>query len=322
MVQKPRFQYQQRTKEDIKERANNRGGNFDSIFKSQYKIYKVREGKNVVRILPPTWVKPKHYGLDIWVNYGIGADNQSYLSLAKMKNQKDPIAEARIVANREGDEKLARALQPTQRILMWVIDRNAEDEGPQLWPAAFTVDRDAALLSFDEDTKEVSFIDDPENGRDFRFHTEGTGMQRKYPAAKMKLLTEGPLSQDAALQDEWLEFAAANPLPDVLQFYDYAYIAGVFDGQARVAPDEDEAPKAAPRKPSPKINNPEIEDDHPGPPPLRPVRQPVRPPPDLEPEPDEDGVIEDVKPAGQSIRDRLKARHSVAAKSPTPDDDD
>src|SRR5882672_7315340 len=137
MVNNRRFTYTQRTKEDIKERANSRGGSFDSFIKPQYKMYKVREGKNVVRILPPTWEKPKHYGFDIWVNYGIGADNQSYLSLSKMKNQKDPIAEARTVASREGDDNLARALQARQRILMWVIDRQAEDEGPQLWAAAF-----------------------------------------------------------------------------------------------------------------------------------------------------------------------------------------
>ncbi len=98
MATKPRFQYARRTVDDVKERANKRGGNFDSIYKSSFKVYKVREGKNMLRILPPTWEKPKHYGFDIWVNYGIGADNQSYLSLSKMKNQKDPIAEARLVA--------------------------------------------------------------------------------------------------------------------------------------------------------------------------------------------------------------------------------
>lgn len=317
MATKPRFTYQQRTREDIKERANNRGGNFDSIFKPQFKVYKVREGKNVLRILPPTWEKPKHYGLDIWVNYGIGADNQSYLSLSKMKNQKDPIAEARVVANREGDEKLARALQPTQRILMWIIDRNAEDDGPQLWPAAFTVDKDLALLSLDEDTKEVTYIDDPDTGCDFRFHAEGTGMMRKYPAAKMKLLVESPLSQDPDLAAEWLELVAANPLPEVLQFYDYEHISATFDGQARVAPDEDD--KATGVRRPPKIVERDPEDEPAYAPPPRPARAPVRPPPDLEP--DEDGVI-DEPPKGVSIRDRLKARHSVAAKSPVPDEDD
>jgi hypothetical protein len=299
-----RFVYQQRTKDDIKERANNRGGNFDSIFLPQFKIYKVREGKNVLRILPPTWEKPKHYGFDIWVNYGIGADNQSYLSLAKMKNQKDPIAEARVVASRDGDDALARALQARQRILMWVIDRNAEDEGPQLWPAAFTVDKDLASLSFDDDTKEVSYIDDPDNGRDFRFYKEGEGLKTKYPAAKMKLLAESPLSDDPGLAEEWLEYVAANPLPDCLQFYDYEHIAQVFDGHARVEPEDD----AAPVRPARRIVDPDEDKDVPAEP---------RPRPRLAP------VEEEAKPpAVQSIRERLRARQTAAPKSPEPDEDD
>lgn len=306
---KNRFQYQQRTKEDVKERANNRGGNFDSIFKPQYKIYKVREGKNLIRVLPPTWEKPKHYGFDIWVNYGIGADNQSYLSLSKMKNQKDPIAEARAVASREGDDNLARALQARQRILMWIIDRHAEDEGPQLWAAAFTVDKDMASLSFDDDTKEVSYIDDPVNGRDFRFYKEGEGLKTKYPAAKMKLLSESPLHEDDGLAEEWLEFVAANPVPDVLNYYDYEHVAAMFDGQARVESEGDDAPPKRPKVIS-RNEDKETDDDLPAPPP---VRSRVRP-----------AVIEEdePKPAGLTIRERLKARHAPPPKSADDDGED
>lgn len=317
---KARFQYQQRTKEDIKDRANNRGGNFDSIIKPTYKLYKIKEGKNLVRILPPTWEKPKHYGYDIWVNYGIGADNQSYLSLSKMKNEKDPIAEARATAAREGDEDLARALQARQRILVWLIDRLAEDEGPQLWPMAFTVDKDLASLSFDDDTKEVSYIDDPENGRDFRFHKEGEGLKTKYPAAKMKLLTESALHEDLDLAAEWLEFVAANPIPDCLQYYDYDHISNTFNGQARVErKDEDEPPrrtrpaardeedaKPATRKRPVVEEEPPFDEDEP------------KPKKVVAKEPDEEAP----KPAGQSIRERLAARNKVAPKRPDPDEDD
>ena len=109
------FKYKARTKEDVKSRANMRGGNFDSIIKPQYKVYKVKEGKNLIRILPPTWEDAKHYGYDLYVNYGIGADNQSYLSLSKMKGEKDPLQEAKRAAESEGDKETAKALSPTQR---------------------------------------------------------------------------------------------------------------------------------------------------------------------------------------------------------------
>jgi hypothetical protein len=78
------FVYRKRSGEDVKQRANMRGGNFDSFIKPQYKLYKVKDGKNLIRILPPTWEGAKHYGFDLFVNYNIGADNQSYLSLSKM----------------------------------------------------------------------------------------------------------------------------------------------------------------------------------------------------------------------------------------------
>ena len=63
------FQYQKRSKDDIKERANMRGSNFDRIFKPKYKQWKPKDGKNRIRILPPTWDKARHYGLDIFINY-------------------------------------------------------------------------------------------------------------------------------------------------------------------------------------------------------------------------------------------------------------
>ena len=303
------FRYQERSREDVRERANMRGGNFDSTIKPAYKTYKIKDGKNLIRILPPTWEKPKHYGFDIFVNYNIGADNQSYLSLSKMKGQKDPLAEARQAAEREGDDDLAKALRPTQRILMWIIDRLDEDEGPLLWAAPFTVDKAFANLAFDEDTKEVVFVDDPEEGCDVRFHKEGTGMLTKYDASKMKLMPAGPISQDEKLQDEWLEYIAENPVPDCLQFYDYEHIAGVFDGKVAAPRDKDEeakprrAARAEPeedpeettpttRRARPRVAEPEQDE---APQPRRAVRA----------EPDE-------APPTESIRDRIKRRRAEA----------
>lgn len=224
------FRYQERTVDDLKERANATSGDFDDFIKRTYKKFKVHDGKNMIRILPPTWDDAKHYGYDIWINYGVGPDNQPYLSLSKMKNEKDPIAEAQRLAAREGDEKLARELQARKRILMWVIDRNAEDEGPLLWAAPLSVDKALATLSFDEDTGEIIFIDDPENGCDVRFYKEGTGLKTNYDAAKIKLQKPSPIHQDEKLQDQWLQYVQENPVPKCLQFYDYAYISNVFDG--------------------------------------------------------------------------------------------
>lgn len=301
------FKYHRRSKEDVKARANMRGGGFDSFIKPEFKRYKVRDGKNMVRILPATWEKPKHYGFDIWVNYGIGADNQSYLSLSKMNNEEDPLADARREAQREGDDETAKALAPRQRVLVWVIDRNEEDEGPQLWDIPFSVDKDFVNLCLDEDTKEVIYPDDPDEGHDLRFYKEGSGIGTKYPASRMKLLDESPLHEDDDVKKEWLDFVKENPVPDCLQFYSADEIAAAFDGQVRTKDKDDDDEK-------PKRHKSADEDDD-----EKPKRRP-RATLDDETPADDDGEPKKAKPRGdddeddekpkQSIRERLAARRS------------
>lgn len=331
-IAKRSFQYQTRSKDDVKARANMRGGNFDSFLKPQYKLLKIKDGKNLIRILPPTWEKPTHYGYDIYVNYGVGVDNQSYLSLSKMKNEKDPLAEARKEAQRDGDEKLARALEARQRILMWVIDRMEEDEGPQLWAAPFTLDKALANVSFDEDTKEVVYIDSPEDGCDVRFSKEGTGMLTKYPAEKIKLLKPSPLHEDEGLANEWLEFVQENPIPDCLNYYDYEHIASVFNGHARV--DEDDQTERKPRANlKPVAEDPPWDEDDEEVKPRRtsstaaPEKASKKPQLSRRDDEDEEAEASDEVPqksAGQSIRERLQARRTPVSskRSVDPDDDE
>ena len=260
--EKQGFVYQRRDAKTLKERADMKAGDYPKLFKSQYKEWKPKDGKNLIRILPATWENAKHYGIDIFVNYSIGADNNKFLSLSKHGKGADPIAEARQEAQREGDKALAKKLSPTQRILYWIIDRSDEGEGPMLFPAPFTVDTNIANLCIDEDTKDVIFVDDPAEGCDIRFHREGTGINTDYPAAKMKILKPSPLHEDEELENEWLEFINENPLPDVLNFYDYDFIKSTFDGvigsfddkaedkpfaRKRAGPDEDDQ-SAPPRR--------------------------------------------------------------------------
>jgi hypothetical protein len=292
---RPRFQYKRRDPDTVRQRANQRGGDFDSMFKEGTRLWKPRDGKNIIRILPPTWDDANHYGYEIWCNYGVGVDEQSYLSLHKMKGIKDPLAEARKQADRNGDKKLSEQLTPRKRILMYVIDRNAEDEGPQLWSAPWTIDKDLCNLSFDEDTRDVIMIDDPEEGSDFAFHKEGTGLTTKYPAAQMRIKKPSRLHEDDRIYDEWLEFVHNHPIPDCLNFYDYDHIASVFEGFVA--------------KPEPTKEVDEDDDDPPTVKKVKPVDH------------DEDGVVNEEPEASVSrIRDRLMGRRK--ASNPLPDDDE
>ncbi len=203
------FSYKKRSAESLKERANMKGGNFDTYVKPKFKQWKPKEGKNLIRILPPTWTPEEapwqetaHYGLDIFLNYNIGADNQAYLSLSRHDKGEDPLAEAKREAQQEGEKEFAKKLNPTQRILYWIVDRNDEDEGPLWWAAPFTFDKSLSNLCIDEDTKEVIFIDDPAKGRDVRFYKEGTGLNTKYDSSKMKVLGPSSIHEDEGIEEE------------------------------------------------------------------------------------------------------------------------
>jgi hypothetical protein len=342
------FKYRRRSVDDVRKRASEKTSSFDSFIKPEFKRYKVRDGKNLIRILEPTWDDPKHYAYTIFLNYSIGADNQTFLSLSEMKGEKDPLAEARKEAQHEGDKEMAKALTPRKRSLMWIIDRTDEDEGPMLWDAPFTVDTDFVNLSIDEDTKEVIYVDDPKEGCDIRFYKEGQGIGTKYPAARMKILAPSPLSEDKGLMKEWRDFVKENPVPDCLQYFDYDHIQEAFDGIiGSYDDDKDDKGKKGSRdddddRPRRSRSRDDDEDD-------KPRRKPREDDNDSDAEKprrrereklDEDDDEADAKPRGkdrdadkgkdndeddngdegkprQSIRDRLKARRSKPA-----DDDD
>lgn len=333
MAKGNRFIYQPRTAEDIKARANYRGGSYDSYIKPECKMYKVRDGKNLIRFLPATWPKAKHFGISIFLNYGIGPENQAYLSLSKMKGDRDPIAEAKHAAVREGDEKLAKALSANERMLVWLIDRQAEDEGPQWWAMPLSIDKAVANISLDEDTNELSLIDSETEGRDFRFYKEGQGLNTKYPAEKMKLLSPGALHQDTGLMEEWLQYITDHSLPECLIYYDYEHIASVFNGQSPV----DEEVEPTPHKPmrqtlgglKPATEDEDEGDDHTPAPRSSASKtngRPVPKPTPTDEEHDEDGVLPDPPPRAvsghSSIRERLAARQKAVSKSHTVDEDE
>lgn len=241
--------YLRKDTSSIKQRANARSGDFDSIFKEGVKIFKPREGRNTIRILPPTWEGADHYAFDAYINYGIGIDDQAYLSLSGMRNERDPLAEARKQAERQGNKELADSLRPTRRALMYVVDRNAEEEGVQLWSCPFSVDKAFCNLAIDEDSGAAIQVDVPlqsdefpDDGCDIRFHKEGTGKTTKYPADKMRILKPSPLHEDPEKMAEWIDFAETHQIPNMLNFYDYDHIANVFDGHSGAKPEE--SPKA------------------------------------------------------------------------------
>lgn len=232
------YEYKARSRESVDQRAANTG-DFDSILKRHIKAWKPRDGENRIRILPPTWKPTNHFGLDIYVHYGVGADRQSYLCLHKMKSEPDPINEEReafvrtMDSESEKDKDYLRELSATKRVLIYLIDRNDEKAGVQAWAMPKGMDTDIVKISVDRDTGEVLPIDSPRDGYDVLFERTGKGKNTKYEGVSIARRSS-PLGKD-----EWLDFAVDNPLPDQLQYFDYDHIARAFGGKASKRHDED-----------------------------------------------------------------------------------
>lgn len=217
-----RFEYKERDDKQTKQRGEGRGGDFDRMLKDGIKMFTPSDGENLIRFLPPTWDGAQHFGLDIYVHYGVGAERGSYLDLQKMKGEPDPITEEWAEARRDGDDDYAKQISAKQRVLVYLIDRNNEKEGVQAWAMPFTLDRDIVKVSTDRKTGEVLKIDHPEYGYDVSFDKEGSKDRTKYLGVQIAR-RDSPLGKDA-----WLDFAMDNPLPEQLVYYPYDHIAKAF----------------------------------------------------------------------------------------------
>jgi hypothetical protein len=127
----------------------------------------LHEGQACMRVLPPTWVGADHLGVDVHVNAG---------------NWREP------------------------RVVVYVVDRDAEAKGVFAWAMPRDVDRDVARLSLDWRAGAVVHLDEPAAGRDVLFDVEGGRAVNARLAAQ-----ESPLGRPG-----WLDFAIRNPVPDVL----------------------------------------------------------------------------------------------------------
>lgn len=199
---------------------------FDKLLIPGTKLYKVRDGDNKVRILPPTWKDAKHYGLDVWVHYGVGPDRQSYLCLRKhgKDGERCPVCDERddVRSDNDADEKYVKDLEAKRRVLVYLVDRDDERSGEQAYFMPQSLDKDIVKVSIDKDSREVLPIDHPEDGYDVIFEKSGKGVNTKYDGVQIARRSS-PLGKRA-----WLENAMDNPLPEQLKVFDGEHIAKVF----------------------------------------------------------------------------------------------
>ena len=222
------FVYHRRSAVDVEKRAKQTGGSFESYIREDIPVYKVKEGTNILRILPPPSRDYDHYGIDIFTHYGIGVEKNTYLCPNKMLDKPCPVCEehSSVLSTFGGrqltdqDKDNLRPFNAGKRVLTYVIDRNEEDKGPQAWPGPWTLDRDINNLRQDKFTGEILWIDDPEVGFDVAFTRQGTGLSTKYVGVDIAK-RESALHRDANKATAWLKFVTNNGLRDILIYREY-----------------------------------------------------------------------------------------------------
>ncbi len=235
-----KFKYQERDPEEVKRRATQTGSGRDTYIDGNIKTWTPKAGDHKVRILPPTWEDAPHYGLEIFVHGGIGPDNANYLCLAKMQNEACPLCEAR--AEADSDEELQKALRASKRVAVYVIDRKNEGDGPKIWAMPWGFDKEICAQAVDDDSGETLAVDHPDEGYDLSFTVEGEGVRKRYGGAKFSR-KKTPISDDDDMAVEWLKFISDHPVPDTLNFFDYAHIQAAYEGKSSKVDKDEKASK-------------------------------------------------------------------------------
>ena len=259
--------YKAPTKETASARVNQRGGDYDRLTIDGFDTYRQRDGQNKIRFLPATWDNPKHFGYDVYVHYGVGADEQQYICPLKMRLGPCPVCEALANASEGDAEELKKKLYATKRVAYFLLDRKSETpEQILVWFAPWKmVDKKMAAQMTTEEGETLE-VDNPEGGYDYMYTKTGQQLGTEYSAEKFSR-NVSPISDDPDVLKKIMRRIIKHPLPSVLDVKPYEYIANVFNGTVAEKPkaDEDDGPTTlADEKPKRRV---EVDDDEDAPPP-------------------------------------------------------
>lgn len=233
--ERKKFNYRPPEADEVKQRASRNLSNYDGVVDSRFPVFKPKEGFNAVRILPndaDACPELSHWAMEVYIHSEIGPDHGKFLCLEKMRGEPCPICEARRDLDRRGraSKEDLDALKPYPRFIFWLIDRNDERTGPKWWEISPGFERDICNLSIDKRRGNVLALDHPDEGYDFEFDRRGTGMTTKYEGKAISR-DKSYLHDKESQQEDWLEFISENPLPSILVWRDYDYIAQAFSGR-------------------------------------------------------------------------------------------
>lgn len=246
------FKYRKQSEAAVRQEADQSGGGYASIFIDGTKEFKPKKGcEYTIRPGPPTWGTdddpPTSYAHEVFVNFGVGPDDEGFISRSRMGFDDDPVVEMHDRLRQFGDEyaDLIKAQKAKKRRTMYVMVRGEEELGWQAWAPGWTIHRDMAKASMSKRKRTVKFIDDPDNGYDVTFSRESGGFG-KFTIDEVDD-EPSPIVDDPKRQKELLDWLVEHPLPDQYRIYSYEEIKRRCDGQANKTDDEDNAEDDVPQ---------------------------------------------------------------------------
>jgi len=142
--------------------------------KSNVNKYKIRDGDNHIRILPPP-DRDDFWGFDIKVHYNVGDNKGSIICNRFLHKQPCPICEEYDKAKKSGDDNLALMYKASKRCLIWIYDMKDQSKGILLFDAPSSLIDEILLHSESKKTKEIIDVSHPTLGREIWFERIGTG---------------------------------------------------------------------------------------------------------------------------------------------------
>jgi hypothetical protein len=248
MAKSRKFNYKP-TYEDTVKRAERKTSGYASLLKDA-KIFKAAEGDNVVRVLPPSWKDPDHYGYRIWVHNNVGPKDQRYLCLREnptSPHKRCPICEELSRLGPRATTEDRQLLSPREAVLYYIIDREKPKEGVQVWMVSPTAEAQIAAQTVDKRRGNVLNIIDPDDGYDLSFMRQGTTKNKtRYLGYKVDR-DPSPLSESERSYNRWLDEISERPLPSLLNFYTPDQIEEELYGKAKDDDDDDRPQKSKSR---------------------------------------------------------------------------
>ena len=226
-------------------------GGFRGWIKPEFqdRLYKPKEGKNRIRIL--AWADGRYFGLQLREHTNVGTTRSAYLCLAS--NVKDNLTlydDLKDVIDKmisDGEvgkdeikkkcpqcEKIAKKLKegykgkdikdeglwPKPRTLYFLVDRDEEDKGVQIWTAPyFKIDEELRKRVIDPQTGAVLPITDPDEGYDIYFdmvvESTSSGNFPKYTGLQ---IARSPSTLNIDFYEEVFDLREVLVIPKYLEF--------------------------------------------------------------------------------------------------------